>query len=67
MKTPLTMFALQSEGTEDEIEQCIELLIRKGADLNLRDKDNQTALDYPRVQRLKQKKTDLFRINDSTN
>ncbi len=60
MLMKLTRFALESKGSDEEIEQCIELLIRRGADLNLRDKDNKTALDYPRVQQLKLKKPNLF-------
>jgi len=60
METALSYLASYNYVSEEEYIDGIEILIKAGAYLHLKDKENRPPLDYQRVKKLKQQKPELF-------
>jgi ankyrin repeat protein len=58
-QTPLTLIVFSEDVSEEDKDEGIEILIRAGAYLYMKDSDNEIPLDYKRVQRLMKKKPEL--------
>jgi len=58
METALVAITFSKNASDKLKEEGIEILIRAGADLNL--KDNEAPIDYEMVQQLRRQKPDLF-------